>query len=183
VLCLLEHRTRSRLMPCLQEASLAQLLHEQARLQEEMADMAARAAEAQAAHGAAAVSGVGRELAAARGETDMLRAALQRCFADYTTAVDALSVSEAQRLAADTAPLHHGHSDAQAAGGDAVPAHNQHNSWWHRGAAPRMPQPHQQAWGQAHHQGDASLPHHHEEPLWADDAEAIRYANAMADRT
>ncbi len=146
--------------------------------------MAARAAEAQAAHGAAAVSGVGRELAAARGETDMLRAALQRCFADYTTAVDALSASEAQRLAADTAPLHHGHSDAaHAVGGDAAPAHNQHNSWWHRGAAPRMPQPHQQAWGQAHHEGEAPLPHHHEQPLWADDAEAIRYANAMADRT
>ena len=66
----------------------------------------------------------------------------------------------------------------------------------------RQDRPHEPAWGAAHHEplqpdahgayaahlqyrqasGQYDAHAHHEAPLWADDAEAIRYANAMADR-
>jgi hypothetical protein len=180
-----------------QEAMLAQLMEEQHRLQQTMADMAARAEAEKAAHRHAMASSAAAEVQAARAEADMLRAALQRCFADYTTAVDSLSAQQQHAAAAAATTQQH----------DAAP---QHSGWWHRaGAAQATPhvvdRPHEQAWGAAHHeplhpdhahsaaaahlqyrqQGSAAQYNahaQHDAPLWADDAEAIRYANAMTDR-
>jgi hypothetical protein len=190
-----------RLTPRLrvQEASLVQLMDEHHRLQQTMAEMAARAEADKAAHGHAMASSAAAEVQSARAEADMLRAALQRCFADYTTAVDSLSAAQQHAAAAQLG--------VQAAAHDA-PA--QHTGWWHRGggaaqAAPHVvDRPQEQAWGAAHHEplqpdahgaqahlqyrqasghgGQYDAHAHHDAPLWADDAEAIRYANAMADR-
>jgi hypothetical protein len=98
-------------------------------------------------------------------EESRLRASLQRCYADYTAAVDALtkaeelahpSASPHGRLSADQQHAAAHHSDGHVMYGDSSAQHSAH---WRSGA----------------HASDARA------PLWTDDAEAIRYAS-MANR-
>ena len=136
------------------DASLAQLQSEHWALRDSMLAMESRWAEEKAAHGHGH-QGLAEELAQARDEESRLRASLQRCYADYTAAVDALTKAEEQlhpsRVAPDAAH-HHG-------GGDQHGGAQQHSAHWRSGG----------------HAGDTRA------PLWADDAEALRYAS-MANR-
>jgi hypothetical protein len=193
-----------------QEATLAQLMDEQGRMQASMADMQRRWAEEKAAHGAASASDALAELAAARQEEDRLRGALQRCFADYGAAVEALYAAEqrGQALQADAAAhdaAHHGGGGGSwwRGGGGGAAAHAQHG-WGGDVAPPQQhdghfgdhrhePMHHHQAGAAAAHWGGAHADAHAQQqqrgghvysdtPLWSDDAEALRYAQAMADR-
>ena len=128
------------------DASLAQLQSEHWALRDAMLAMESRWAEEKAAHGHGH-QGLAEELAQARDEESRLRASLQRCYADYTAAVDALTKTEEMLHPSRVAPdLHH-------QGGA------QYSAYWRSGG----------------HAGDAHA------PLWADDAEALRYAS-MANR-
>ena len=135
------------------DASLAQLQSEHWAMRDAMLAMEARWAEEKAARGHG--HGLAEELAQARDEESRLRASLQRCYADYTAAVDALAKAEEMmhpsasphaRVAPDL------HSDGHVMHGDGA---QQHSAHWRSGA----------------HAGDAHA------PLWADDAEALRYAS------
>ena len=151
------------------DASLQQLQSEHWALRDAMAEMEARWAEERAARAHASAGGLADELAQARDEEGRLRASLQRCYADYTAAVDALT--KAEELAHPSATPHarlppdaqrqqmHAaahHSDGHVMHGDAGAQHSAH-------------------WRSGTHAADQRA------PLWADDAEALRYA-AQANR-
>lgn len=143
------------------DASLAQLQSEHWALRDAMAAMESRWAEEKAAHHGHGHGGLAEELAQARDEESRLRASLQRCYADYTAAVDALTKAEdalhPSAAHARVAPDAQRHGDGRAMhGGEGG---QQHGAQWRSGA----------------HAGDARA------PLWADDAEALRYAS-MANR-
>ena len=133
------------------DASLAQLQSEHWALRDAMLAMESRWAEEKAAHGHGH-QGLAEELAQARDEESRLRASLQRCYADYTAAVDALTKMEEMLHPSRVAPASHHHQHGHEGGA-------QHSAHWRSGG----------------HVGDAHA------PLWADDAEALRYAS-MANR-
>ena len=130
------------------DASLAQLQSEHWALRDSVLAMESRWAEEKAAHGHGHHQGLAEELTQARDEESRLRASLQRCYADYTAAVDALTKAEEQLHPSRVAPdaYHHGGDHGGAA---------QHSAHWRSGG----------------HAGDTRA------PLWADDAEALRYAS------
>ena len=142
------------------DASLAQLQSEHWALRDAMLAMESRWEEEKAAHGHGH-QGLAEELAQARDEESRLRASLQRCYADYTAAVDALTKTEEMLHPSRVAPdphfqQHAGGGDGHAMRGDSGAQHSAH-------------------WRSGGHAGDTRA------PLWADDAEAIRYAS-MANR-
>jgi len=138
------------------DASLAQLQSEHWSLRNAMGDMEARWAEEKAAHGHATAGGVAAELAQAREEESRLRASLQRCYADYTAAVDALTKEMANTASSAHHPDHHMHAHATTQEQAQAAAHHGdgHSAQWRSGG-----------WS-----GEQRA------PLWADDAEAVRYA-------
>lgn len=170
-----------------QEASLTQLRDEQTRLHESLAAMQERWDAEKAAHGAAVASDALAELAAARAEEDRLRAGLQRCYADYAAAVDALSASEQAREQLQqqqhsgggwrAAPRQHAPHGADHASGGAYKLHAQQaqraHDRWHYAAQPHLDD-------DRHAQ---QQPGHEAEPLWHDDQEAVNYAHLMMDHS
>jgi len=75
------------------ETALAALLAERAAMQTQVLELGAEAEKAKALGGAE--KGLRRELEAAKEEAGLLRDALQRCFRDYSTAVEALQALQA----------------------------------------------------------------------------------------
>ena len=144
------------------DASLAQLQSEHWALRDAMAEMEARLAAEKASYGpGGAHAGLADELAQARDEESRLRGALQRCYADYTAAVDALSKAEE---AAHPAATPHARLGAYHAGhGDAGGTHGMQHST-------------------AHWRSGAHAAPEQRAPLWADEAEASRYYASMANR-
>jgi hypothetical protein len=136
------------------DASLSQLQSEHWALRDAMADMELRWSAEKAAHDAGHAHGaasLAEELAQARDEESRLRSSLQRCYADYTAAVDALTRAEELAHGQLTPDQQHKMMHGDQGGG--------HTANWRTGA----------------HATDVRA------PLWADDAEALRYA-AQANR-
>ena len=140
------------------DASLAQLQSEHWALRDAMADMELRWSAEKAAHDAGHAHGaasLAEELAQARDEESRLRASLQRCYADYSAAVDALT--RAEEMAYPSASQQHGK----------LTPDQQHKMHGDHGSAAN--------WRTGAHSADTRA------PLWADEAEALRYA-AQANR-